>query len=1344
MRISEFFLIHNLRVYVLGLVSAVAFGVLPAARSAPPTISLGSPSNVADRSATLNGTVNPNGLATTAYFQYGVGSGDLRNANVSLSPVDGTSEQPVSAAVSDLLPSTTYTCQLIATNADGTVSSSQQSFTTAAGPALPGEVDAGFNPGVNAVVYAPALQPDGRLVIGGSFSNVGGVTRNCVARLSSSGTLDGGFNPNASLDVFATAVQTDGKVVVAGRFTSVGGVVRNRVARVNTDGTLDAGFNPNVNGDVYSTAIQPDGKIIIGGRFTSVGGVTRNRLARLNADGTLDGGLSADANSDVYALTLQPDGRILVGGDLTTLNGFTRNRIARLNADGTLDGSFDPDAGSFSYVATMTVQPDGKIVVGGWFSTMGGVARANLARLNPDGTLDAGFAPRVAGEVTTMVPQCNGKLVIGGNFSSVDWITRNYIAQLNADGSLDTSFVGSTNGPVRSLAAQADGRLVLGGDFLVVDGFTHYYLARLANVPAGGSLAVSSQNRIQWLRSGSSPEAEAVTFEYSADGQTWSILGAGTRIAGGWELAGLDLPVGGQIRARARVTCGRFNGSSGLVEALKVYGTRPATQVWAANFDSLGGGNDLLAGMAIDPAGNVVVTGSTYTAKFAAADGALLWTQPFPGVGQDVAVDSAGNVFVTGRSSGTSVDTYTAKYAGANGTLMWQRSYDGPAGGQDTAYSIAVDATGNAVIAGYSVGVSGDDDWLVIKYAGADGVTQWTVRYDGNSEGDDRPSRLALDAGGNVLVTGSSARVEGGAYSNDAYTAKYAAANGQLLWEHRYQPAGSGFFTGIDLAVDAGGNVIMGGASLGVSAVAKFAAADGTLLWDRVQSGLITPIVSTVGIDAAGNVLVAGDVDIYDPLTGASQADCYAAKYAATDGTILWQSRSGSYDAEQGLSVAVDRNGNLIVAGESFLSGGTYDPWSNDYYAARYDGVTGAPRWEARYDGPAHRDDRLIPPTPRSPFGPSDPYRGHKVGVTADGGAIVAGTSQNSAGNYDYAIVRFAPDNVTQLPTLAAPAPSTLTKVPVHISFNLPEAALGASVTLTFAGAQTRVLTLATSQETKGAHDFTFDPANPTASPQIASGSPVPDGVYAVTLGYQDALGNPVATASSANVTIDTTPPVITVLGANPATATVDSIYTDAGATAADSVSGTLPVVPGGTVNTALPGSYTITYTVTDDAGNSATVARTVLVPHTPYADWRANIFGTQAGDPAVAGNLADPNGNGLGNLLEYALGGDPVGNGTDVRPTLGRDGMGHLVLSFTRFLSRDDLTLTVQGADRPAGPWTELARSSAGAAFTALEPGVTVMETGAGDQRAVAVSDTNMIGDAAHPHRFLRLEVIR
>ena len=293
-----------------------------------------------------------------------------------------------------------------------------------------------FNPNPNNSASAIVVQPDGKILIGGFFTTIDGVTRNYIARLDSDGTLDTSFDLNANSFVYSMALQPDGKILIGGNFTSLDGETRNRMARLNSDGTLDSSFNPNVNSRVEFIALQPDGKIIIGGIFSTVGGTTRNRVARLNSDGTLDTSFvnpnvdGTKANKWINSIALQPDGKTLIVGDFTIVDGVVRNHIARLNSDGTLDTSFDPNANSFVY--SIALQPDGKIIVGGAFTAVGvgSGAREYIARINSDGSLDTSFNLNADESFSTIAPQPDGKIFLGGNFTTINGTTRNRFARL--------------------------------------------------------------------------------------------------------------------------------------------------------------------------------------------------------------------------------------------------------------------------------------------------------------------------------------------------------------------------------------------------------------------------------------------------------------------------------------------------------------------------------------------------------------------------------------------------------------------------------------------------------------------------------------------------------------------------------------------------------------------------------------------------------------------------------------------------------------------------------------------------------------------------------------------------
>ena len=453
-------------------------------------------------------------------------------------------------------------------------------------------LDTGFNPGPDSWVQSLAVQADGKILVSGSFATLDGQPRNYLGRLNADGTVDASFSPGAGGGengppyVCSLAVQGDGRILVGGVFTTLGGQTRNNIGRLNADGTEDTTFNPAPGGAPHSLALQADGKILVGGFFNTLGGQSRNCIGRLNADGTLDTGFNPGADDDVESLAVQYDGRILVGGLFTTLGGQPRNIIGRLNADGTLDTGFNPGADWF--VNSLALQADGKILVGGEFTMLGGQSRNYIGRLNADGTLDTGFNPGAGVNspycpVYSLAVQADGKILVGGAFTTLGGQSRNGIGRLNADGTVDASFNPGAGGSypyVLCLAVQADGKILVGGGFTTLGGQPCNYLGRLNNTePATQNLSFDGST-ITWLRGGTSPEVWRTTFEFSNDGTNWASLGAGARIAGGWQLTSVSLlSAKGTIRARGYVTGGEYNGSSWFVETDLVVGAPPVILV---------------------------------------------------------------------------------------------------------------------------------------------------------------------------------------------------------------------------------------------------------------------------------------------------------------------------------------------------------------------------------------------------------------------------------------------------------------------------------------------------------------------------------------------------------------------------------------------------------------------------------------------------------------------------------------------------------------------------------------------------------------------------------------------
>jgi uncharacterized delta-60 repeat protein len=418
---------------------------------------------------------------------------------------------------------------------------------------------------VGNAVRATAVQTDGKILIGGTFSSVLGVARNNIARLNTDGTLDTAFNPNANNVVIAIAVQADGKILVGGFFSGIGGAARNFIARLDATGLADP-FNPNANDVIESIAVQPDGKVLMGGNFTSIGGATRSSMARLDGTGLADSfnpAVTPATGGDIASMVLQANGKILIGGNFTGVGGQARTNIARLNEDGTLDTGFHADANQ--RVQSIAVQADGKILAGGSFTNIGGATRNFLARLDGVTGLADSFNPRPNNVVQSIAVQADGKILAGGLFTMIPLggTRRNYIARFHPSGLLD-SFDPNSDGPaLNSIGVQADGKVLVGGQFTSIGGEARNLFARLSNDTAALQNLTVTQSAITWTRGGSSPLLMRTTFESSPDNVNFTFVGNGTASGPDWVLTGLNLPAEQSlvIRARGFYRTGQNNGS---------------------------------------------------------------------------------------------------------------------------------------------------------------------------------------------------------------------------------------------------------------------------------------------------------------------------------------------------------------------------------------------------------------------------------------------------------------------------------------------------------------------------------------------------------------------------------------------------------------------------------------------------------------------------------------------------------------------------------------------------------------------------------------------------------------
>jgi uncharacterized delta-60 repeat protein len=349
----------------------------------------------------------------------------------------------------------------------------------------PGQANVGFNVGLsfNDSVDALASQSDGKILVGGNFTSYNGVAINRIIRLNTDGSVDTSFVVGAGFNssINAITLQPDGKILVGGFFTTYSGVTRNRIIRLNTNGSIDSSFviDTGFDGAVNAITLQSDGKILVGGNYTSYSGASSDSIIRLNTNGSIDSsfviGSGFDGFSIIRTMALQSDGKILVGGFFTFYSGTSRNYIIRLNTDGSIDSAFVIGSGFNQQIFAINLQTDGKILVGGFFTTYSGVTRNRIIRLNTDGSIDSSFVIGTGfdGAVWSMSLQTDGKILVGGDFSSYSGVSRSRIIRLNTNGSVDTSFVIGTgfNATVTEILPQPNGNILVGGNFSYYNGY---------------------------------------------------------------------------------------------------------------------------------------------------------------------------------------------------------------------------------------------------------------------------------------------------------------------------------------------------------------------------------------------------------------------------------------------------------------------------------------------------------------------------------------------------------------------------------------------------------------------------------------------------------------------------------------------------------------------------------------------------------------------------------------------------------------------------------------------------------------------------------------------------------
>ncbi|HWQ90102.1 MAG TPA: SBBP repeat-containing protein [Clostridia bacterium] len=422
-----------------------------------------------------------------------------------------------------------------------------------------------------------------------------------------------------------------------------------------------------------------------------------------------------------------------------------------------------------------------------------------------------------------------------------------------------------------------------------------------------------------------------------------------------------------------------------------------AIEAWAQRYNGPGNGDDHPSAVAVDPFGNILVTGTAQLDGYAAMatikyskSGLPLWTNLSRSLANShdsavaLAVDAAGNVFVTGSSTNSlsAGDFLTLAYS-PEGLPLWTNRFDGPANGLDAPMAIAVDSNGEVIVTGHSAGIGTGQDFVTIKYSNS-GIPLWTNRHENLQNREDRALALTIANSGRVFVTGTSTFATDSGIKTELVTIAYSGT-GEPVWTNQLTTMPEA------MAVDADGNVFIAGLTITggftLSALTIAYSELGTPLWTNLYNGGERSRATAIAVDTTGNVYVTG----YS-FTWATLHNYASIKYSRA-GVPLWTNvySSPGRQSDWPVAIGVDQTGCVFVTGYSCQEG--YGP--EDFLTIAYS-TTGTPLWTNRYNSPHNLAD--VPMNSRS------------LVLAGNGAPIVIGQSKSihgSSTNYDFALVQF-------------------------------------------------------------------------------------------------------------------------------------------------------------------------------------------------------------------------------------------------------------------------------------------------------------------------------------------------
>ncbi len=306
-----------------------------------------------------------------------------------------------------------------------------------------------------------------KIILAGEFNTYNSVATGRLIRLNSDGSNDTTFKGGTRSEgpIRAAALQEDGKIIIGGLFTNYNGIARQNLARIKTDGNLDSSFYfVNVNNEITHISILKDSTILINGFFSQVNGKPVNNFAKIKYNGLLDSTfITGTGGFNINVTSAYKEDKILIAGNFINYLG-QRSKIAMLNYNGSIDSNFN--AGNIDgAINALGIQTDNKIIICGSFTNVNGINKNRIARLNVDGSLDASFVANTNGIVRTIQVLKNGDVVLGGDFTNINGQNVQRICLLDKYGNLKSNPSAFTNGTVNSIYEQEDKNILIAGAF---------------------------------------------------------------------------------------------------------------------------------------------------------------------------------------------------------------------------------------------------------------------------------------------------------------------------------------------------------------------------------------------------------------------------------------------------------------------------------------------------------------------------------------------------------------------------------------------------------------------------------------------------------------------------------------------------------------------------------------------------------------------------------------------------------------------------------------------------------------------------------------------------------------